>query len=42
MDRYIFKLVLFWIWVYNIPLECMDLEIALKVGGTVGEMLAND
>lgn len=39
---YSFELVPFWIRAYNIPMSCMGRQLALEIGGAVGEVMAID
>lgn len=40
--HYEFNLVPFWIRIFNIPLELKDRQIATKVGGAIGKLMAID
>lgn len=42
LSGYDFNFAPFWIRIYNIPFECMDRQVAIEVGGAVGEVLAID
>ncbi|PPR91156.1 hypothetical protein GOBAR_AA29530 [Gossypium barbadense] len=42
IEEYIFNLSPFWVRLYNIPFDQMDRKIVLKVGETIGEVMAID
>ncbi|MBA0696891.1 hypothetical protein Goari_003411 [Gossypium aridum] len=42
MDSYEFRLVPFWVRIYNIPIELMDRQTALNVGNAIGVLVAID
>ncbi|KAK5843385.1 hypothetical protein PVK06_005841 [Gossypium arboreum] len=42
IESYKFWLSLFWLKIYNIPIELMDRQMALDVGNAIGELVAID
>ncbi|MBA0600360.1 hypothetical protein Gorai_006548, partial [Gossypium raimondii] len=42
MDSYEFRLVPFWVRIYNIPIKLMDRQTALDVGNAIGVLVAID
>ncbi|PPS19601.1 hypothetical protein GOBAR_AA00951 [Gossypium barbadense] len=42
IESYEFWLSLFWLKIYNIPIELMDRQMALDVGNAIGELVAID
>ncbi|MBA0765532.1 hypothetical protein Gotri_014712 [Gossypium trilobum] len=40
VETYAFNLIPFWVRIFNIPLECMDRQVAMNVGSTIGEVIA--
>ncbi|PPD78721.1 hypothetical protein GOBAR_DD24344 [Gossypium barbadense] len=40
VETYAFNLIPFWVRIFNIPLECMDRQVAMDVGSAIGEVIA--
>lgn len=42
LAAYDFKMVPFWVRVFNIPMELMGRKVAVEIGGAIGKVLAID